>query len=238
MSIDLHTLSGAFAIDALSPDEAQSFAKHLDACPACRQEVLELQEAAARMGAIEAAPAPSALRARVLAAADQQRQLPPKVTPIEFARSRSRRWRSTVAGAAAAAVLLVGGFFTLHQLQGPADAPIASGSVSQVFQAADAHVATFRTTDGRTVRLATSSQSGQLAIQTGSLRTLNASQVYQMWARHNGQATSVGVLDDPKAGKVMPIPTFGTTVAITIEPAGGSKRPTARPIIEVNPQTI
>ena len=89
MSIDLHTLAGAYALDALSPAEADAFATHLEECPACRDEVRELQEAAARMGASEATAPPRALKARVLAAADQQPQLPPKVTPIDAAPARA-----------------------------------------------------------------------------------------------------------------------------------------------------
>ncbi len=71
MSTDLHTLSGAYAVDALSDEEARRFDTHLEDCQACRDEVRELQEAAARMGASEAVAPPPALRARVLAAADQ-----------------------------------------------------------------------------------------------------------------------------------------------------------------------
>jgi anti-sigma-K factor RskA len=77
MSTDLHTLSGAYAIDALSAEEAQAFDTHLEECQACRDEVRELQQAAALMGASEARAAPPALKARVLAAADQLPQLPP-----------------------------------------------------------------------------------------------------------------------------------------------------------------
>ena len=110
MSTDLHTLSGAYAVDALSAEEAEEFETHLDACQACRDEVRELQEAAARMGASEALVPPPALKARMLAAADQQPQLPPKVIP----RSRRARCRADVGArqlvaAAAAVVLIVAG---------------------------------------------------------------------------------------------------------------------------------
>lgn len=90
MSTDLHTLSGAYAIDALSPEEAQQFREHFDECPACQQEVRELRDAAARMGASEATPPPPGLRARVLAAADQQAQLPPRVRTADVRPSRPR----------------------------------------------------------------------------------------------------------------------------------------------------
>ena len=58
MSTDLHTLSGAYAVHALSEEEARLFDAHLEGCQACRDEVRELQDAAARMGASEAATGP------------------------------------------------------------------------------------------------------------------------------------------------------------------------------------
>ncbi|NUR09976.1 MAG: zf-HC2 domain-containing protein, partial [Nocardioidaceae bacterium] len=69
MTIDLHTLSGAYVLDALSAEEAEEFRLHLEGCAACRDEVRELRQAAAEMGASEALAPPAALRARVLAAA-------------------------------------------------------------------------------------------------------------------------------------------------------------------------
>ena len=33
MSTDLHTLSGAYALNALSAEEAEQFRQHLEACP-------------------------------------------------------------------------------------------------------------------------------------------------------------------------------------------------------------
>ena len=38
-----------------------------------------------------------------------------------------------------------------------------------------------------------------------------------------------GLLEDLEAGKVMSMPSAGTTVAITVEPAGGSTSPRASP---------
>ena len=88
MSTDLHTLSGAYAIDALSEEEARQFDRHLEECPSCREEVRELRAAAAKMGAAEALAPPPALKARVLAAAGQIAQLPPRVTRRASGRQR------------------------------------------------------------------------------------------------------------------------------------------------------
>jgi len=71
MSTDVHTLSGAYALDALSEEEATDFCTHIDVCPACCQEVSELRDAAARMVASESLTPPESIKARVLAAADK-----------------------------------------------------------------------------------------------------------------------------------------------------------------------
>ena len=71
---DLHTLTGAYAVDALPDDERERFEDHLAVCAACEQEVRELQATAARLGAISVAAPPPSMRARVLAEIDSVRQ--------------------------------------------------------------------------------------------------------------------------------------------------------------------
>jgi anti-sigma-K factor RskA len=235
MSVDLHTLAGAYALDALSQEEAADFATHLEQCPSCREEVLEMQDVAARMGAVEATPPPSALKARVLAAADQQPQLPPRVTPIE--KARSRRWQPRLATAAAAVVLLAVGVLGVTRPWEPDQAPVVAAPVTQVFTAPDAHTATVRTANGGRLRVATSAERGQMAVETRGLPKLK-DRTYQIWAIRNNRPTSVGLINDTDSGKVMPIPAAGTTVAITIEPPGGSKQPTRRPIVTMDPQAV
>jgi anti-sigma-K factor RskA len=234
MSTDLHTLSGAYAVNALSAEEAASFSMHLEGCAACRDEVRELQEAAARMGASEALAPPPALRARILAAADHQPQLPPKVTPLEAA--RSRRWLPKIAAAAAAVVLLGGTAVELTQHRDDQSSVMAS-TVSQVFTAADARTKTVTTDHGR-LTVAASPTMGRMAVDTDQLSSPGSGKVYQMWAVHAGTATSVGLVDDLKAGKAMAMPSAGTTVAITVEPKGGSEQPTTRPFVTVDPETV
>jgi anti-sigma-K factor RskA len=236
MSNDLHTLSGAYALDALSPEEAELFATHLEQCPACQDEVREFQQVAARLGAVESATPSSALKARILAAADQQRQLPPLVTPIEHARSR-RRLPRVVAAAAAVVLIALGGAVTYDALKDSPTQQAATGSVSQVFKAPDARTATVTTSNGGRLRVATSARFGQMAVETQALPRLR-DRSYQMWAIRNDRATSVGVINNLETGKVMPLPTPGTTVAITIEPRGGSKQPTRKPIVTMDPERV
>ena len=233
MTTELHTLSGAYAIDALSAEEAAAFRTHLDACAACCEEVRELRAAAARMGASEAVAPPDHLKQRVLEAADRTPQLPPKVTPISTA--RSRRWRPKLMTAAAAVVLIAGAVFGVSQLQDDV-APLPA-AVSQVFDASDARSVEVETSHGP-LRVATSQSVGEMAVDTRDLEPLDDEHVYQVWTVVNGEPIPVVVLEEPGKGAHMGMPDPGTEVAITVEPAGGSKKPTTDPIVQVDPASV
>jgi anti-sigma-K factor RskA len=238
MSTDLHTLSGAFAIDALSAEEAEQFRTHLEGCAVCREEVRELRAAAARMGEIEAVVPPVALKARVLAAADRTAQRPPKVVDPgrDDKEGVGRRWLPRVAAAAAAAVVVVGAAVGIGQITGEDGTSLQAGVV-QVFEADDAHTAEVDTSHGA-VRVATSPARGEMAVDTSGLQPLDDEHVYQLWSIADGTPTSVGVLDDPGRGASMEMPASGTQVAITVEPAGGSEEPTTDPIVAVDPAEV
>ncbi|MBS2963605.1 anti-sigma factor [Actinocrinis puniceicyclus] len=76
---DVHTLTGAYVCDALASDERAAFEAHLAQCPVCRQEVTELREVVAVLGAAAALEPPARLKAAVGARIAVTRQLPPKV---------------------------------------------------------------------------------------------------------------------------------------------------------------
>jgi anti-sigma-K factor RskA len=240
MSTDLHTLSGAFALDALSVEEAEQFRRHLEACPACRQEVRELQEAAGRMGMSEAVLPPAYLKARVLTAADRTPQKPPRTGGGTVVEVPPHRWGRRLLMAAAAVVIVVGAAFGIGQLgddsQEAPESLLAEGVV-RVFEAADAHTAEMPTENGGKIRVAASPELDQMAVDTDELPTLDEEHVYQLWAVHGGTVESVGVLK-PEEGAYMAMPTPDTEVAITVEPAGGSAQPTTDPIMRVNPSEI
>lgn len=232
---ELHTLSGAYALDALTAEEAAAFRTHLAACPSCCEEVRELRAAAAQMGASEAVLPPARLRTAVLEAADKTPQLRPKVTSIDSA--RSRRWMPKLLTAAAAVVLVAGAVLGIGQIQNDdAGATLAAG-VTQVFEAPDANQAVVETPQG-VLRVATSPSQGEMAVDTSDLAPLEGGRVYQLWAIVGEEPISQGVLSDTKAGAHMDMPASGTQVAITIEPAGGSKLPTSEPIVRVDPSSV
>jgi anti-sigma-K factor RskA len=238
MSTDLHTLDGAYAIDAVSAEECTAFRTHLADCQACRDEVRELRDAAAQMGASEALRAPDHLRARVLAAVDQTPQLPPVVTPLSRGTTQARRFsRPRMLIAAAAAVVVAGVGIGIAQVT-HRDEPVMAASVSKVFQAPDAHRATVSTANGGRLTVATSASLGKMAVETDRLPRLGERQVYQIWAVHDGVMVSQGTVADVGDGAAMAMPGKGTEVAITIEPAGGSEQPTTKPIVTVDPSSV
>jgi anti-sigma-K factor RskA len=240
MSTDVHTLSGAYALDALSPEEAAEFRRHLDGCQACRDEVRELQRAAARMGSAQAATPPAHLKARILAAAERTPQEPPaRVARTGRSDARGeerRRWPVWLAAAAAAVVVAGGGVIGLQAMDD--EEPTLPAAVSQVFEAEDARTATVRTENGGKLTVGVSPSRNEMAVDTRDLPELDGERVYQLWAVHGEEMVSVGVLQDTDEGAAMGMPEEDTRVAVTVEPDGGSEQPTSSPIVEVDPRAV
>ena len=63
---DIHTLSGAYALDAMDDLDRARFNHHLDECPACAAEVAELTETMAALTEATAEAPPIGLRSAVL----------------------------------------------------------------------------------------------------------------------------------------------------------------------------
>ncbi|MEU0551652.1 zf-HC2 domain-containing protein [Micromonospora sp. NPDC005979] len=76
MSADIHTLAGAYALNAVDELERAAFERHLADCESCRQEVTELRETVARLAddtVVEAMP--QGLRERTLVQAARTPQV-------------------------------------------------------------------------------------------------------------------------------------------------------------------
>ncbi len=199
---DLHTLTGAYAVDALPGDERQRFEDHLAVCDACEQEVLELQATAARLGATSVAAPPPALRSRILAEIDGVRQERPApiVVPDELAARRTTpRWVAATLGAAAAVLLLaVGGLVVVvTSLQEQvAGLEVAAGAAAQ----ANDELAVM------SARLA------ELEQQAADAATLTTSALADVLAAPD--AITVSVTHGDMLGRVVASPTRGEAVFV------------------------
>lgn len=108
--MDLHELTAAYAVDALDPDEAEAYRRHLGQCEECREELAALNETAANLAFATVAPAPPPrLRVAILEQAAAERT---NVVPL-----LRRRWvaRGVGVAAAAAACIVVGLVVSLSQ---------------------------------------------------------------------------------------------------------------------------
>lgn len=258
MDPQVHTLTGAYVCDALEPAEREEFEQHLAQCPACAQEVAELRETAAVLGAAAAEAPPQRLHDAVITRIETVRQLPPhvirneaaaheqpenaNVVPIERGRERERRRRFTraaVAGWAAAAVLagVVGALaaHTASQDQRISQADARNVQLSALLSAPDVHTGVGKVNGGGTVTVIDSRLRDRAAITLTGLAEPPAGKAYQLWMIAPRGIRSGGVVPSGANSSTGPILADGlgatVSVAITVEPAHGSAQPTTAPIL-------
>jgi len=242
MRDDLHVLTGSYVLDAISDGEREEFERHLQACLSCDAEVRGLRETAARLALARTVVPPARMEQRVLAATYQTRQLPPLAAshlqaprPASWPRLSSARGRAAwprrvaiaaaTASVAAAVSLGVAQLSTQHQL----DTVRASGAeIARVVTAPDAHVATARTGAGGSVTVVTSAALRESVVSATGMAALPPGRVYQVWVMSPAGARSAGLLTGTQllASAVAP----GDRIGITVEPAGGTTRPTTTPV--------
>lgn len=241
---DAHLLSGAYALDAVTPEEAELVEAAMEHSEELRSEVVGLTDTAVALGLglQPVAPRPQ-LRASILDAIETLPQLPPEAQPVEQEASetampagshvvparRRRRRRPVVllAAAAVAVVLFGGGFLVQRTLLEPQSQFIA------VTAAPDAHHASERVSGGGIAMVYWSKSEHRTAVVLTGVRAPSG-KVLQLWSVRSGNVTSAGLYDahDPYA-LITGTPSSGELLAVTVEPEGGSTRPTSKPIVAV-----
>ncbi len=226
--MDVHDLTAAYALDALDADDARAYEAHLSQCESCREELVALSEPATALAwAVDAPVPPAALRDRILGAAAAERT---NVVPLR------RPWvvRATAAAAAVAACVAVGlGLW-------------ASSLLDSVHRERASRVAAARAVEiladpaSRLIHLAGASgmvavgPTGEAALLLKRLPAAPNGMTYEAWVIspgaaprpagmfHGGGSTTVIPLEQP-------VPK-GSTVAATMERAGGVDAPTEAPL--------
>jgi len=231
---DLHVLTGSYVLDAISEAEREEFERHLQNCPTCDAEVRGLRETAARFALACAVTPPARMEQQVLAATYRTRQLPP--LPAGRPRRERRvhavrvlhlpRRVAVLAAAASVAAAVALGITQLsaqHQLDHARDTAIA-----RVVTAPDARVEAVRTSAGGNVTVVTSAALREAVVSTSGMASLPSSRVYQVWVMSPSGARSAGLMHGSSllASSVRP----GDRIGITVEPAGGTSKPTTTPI--------
>ncbi|MFF7052321.1 anti-sigma factor domain-containing protein [Streptomyces griseorubiginosus] len=241
-TIDLHRLTGAYALHALSDEENVSFERHLAGCEPCAQEAAELTATAARLGLAVAAPVPPALREHVLRRITTVRQEPPgttvRVSPVR-AGLRARllsRWALAACLAAAAAL----GGTTVWQHQQAADARAearqasrSADEIAAVLAAPDARTRAAGLAPGATGTVVVSHSRDRAVFVVSGMSRPPGGKVYQLWFDDGGTMRSAGLMDPDRSDQTVLMKggvDRASGMGITVEPTGGSKQPTTAPI--------
>ena len=108
-------------------------------------------------------------------------------------------------------------------------------AVETVLSAPDARLLTRATTGGGRVTVVVSQSRHALVLTTSGLPSLPAAKVYEVWFLAPGRTQRAGLLPSPTAGRTAPLVAHGLAagdrIGVTVEPAGGTSRPTTTPIL-------
>lgn len=231
---DVHTLTGAYAVDALDHEEREAFHAHLGECDSCRDEVGELRATTTRLALAAATAAPLGLRARVLAQAARTRQLSPLGDVVRLAERRSP-WYRQPASAAAALLLVVSaglGAVAVSEHRQADRAQLRADRIVAIATDPDSVKTVLPVSTGGT---ATVVAAGDDAVfRTSGLPELPEDQAFQLWILRPEGPQSVGVLGRGGALEAF-VQDMGSAegLGLTIEPSGGSIEPTGELVLRV-----
>jgi anti-sigma factor RsiW len=241
---DLHSLTGAYALDALEAGaESERFARHLERCSSCASEVRGFREVATGLAFAATATPPPGLRDQVLAAAARTRQLPPEVS--SHARPRRARaprvpwvpWLSGVVATAAVVIAVLFGFSQAHTEQELNQARAQNQAIALVLSSPQVKLLSQATTAGGVATVVLAADTHRLVVTTSGLPALPAGKVYQLWLIGQHKIVSAGLLPSAASGQTAPVLAAGVVsgdkLGLTIEPAPGRPQPTTTPILEL-----
>jgi anti-sigma-K factor RskA len=250
MELDGHDgvqeLLGAYALDAVDPDEAELVERHLAVCARCRSEVAEYREVAGLM-AYPGAPAPEGVWDRI---AGKLQETPPPLSLVPQqsgqgagATALENRRRSVgmrivaVAAAAVIAVVAVLGVevarlnrrtdrlpavWTAHAKQAAWLVAISNSNARRV---------TLRSPDEQRWIQAVVLPDGTSFLGPTNLAGLSRDQTYQLWGVVGGERVSLGVIGTDPAYQQFSTPALVAALAVTVERAGGVVAPTKTPAV-------
>ncbi len=238
---DVHSLVGAYVLDAVDDLERAAFERHVGGCASCRAELDELRETASRMADSTWSIPPPRLRSDVMAAIHRTRQLPPHdAGPAPRAAGRSRLSRWAVASAAAV-VLAAGTGATVWAVQEQrvrdqgavaAAAQQEAARTQAILASPDVIVRSSAMTGGGRVTVASSATHDASVVLLGADTAPRAGQAFQFWAQHGTEMVDAGVLTAGASTAVRIVEHLPGSdgFGVTLEPAGGSREPTLPPV--------
>jgi anti-sigma-K factor RskA len=212
------------ALYALSPADEERVALHVAECDRCRRQLREAEALAASLAyAVPAAEPSPGLRERVLAAVEpvvEAAPARPAPAPDPHRRPRTWEWWPRFAAVAVPALAAAVAALALWNVSLRGD---LSGLHSQLFHGTAGNL--------RGVGNVVVKSDGNATLYA-SIRPAPAGKTYEAWVIrgkvalpaglfHGGGTVNLKLTQDARPGDV---------IAVTIEPSGGTKKPTATPI--------
>jgi anti-sigma-K factor RskA len=229
--MDLHDLTAAYALDALDADETKTYEAHLAQCEQCREELTSLTASATALAwAVDAPPPPAALRKRILAAATAERAT---VVPLPIRRPWLVRTTSAVAAVAACAAVGLGIWATSlsHSVNHERTARAADAGALAILSDPNAQRIPL---DGGNGVVAVG-RDGEGVLVVHRLAAAPSGKTYEAWViPPGGKPVAAGLFkggDGTTVVRLQRSVTRGSTVAATIERAGGVDAPTQSPVM-------
>jgi anti-sigma-K factor RskA len=201
----------------------------------------------------------AAERTRQLPPITENRPARSKTRQIKSARSARRArahspgnaWIPRISVAVAAAAVAVAGVFGVNQhndqnrLAGIENQLTAARAHSQqvdsVLAANDLHLVSNKTKVGGSVSAIVSVSEARLVVVTSGLPALPAGKVYELWLLGTNVAKPSGLLTAATQGRTVPVVASGLvkgySLGVTVEPAGGTLKPTTTPILAMHLST-
>lgn len=278
---DAASLTGAYALNALTPEQREVFEAELADSESLRHEATELADTAVLLGAAtDPVQPPPALKASIMGLIATMPQLPPlsppatestpqadapsavpaapiapvtAVPPLE-ARSEAEpvptagerkaqtRWFTrpavVLAGAAAVIGLVAGGGVLVNTVGEAQQRQVMADRLAEINGAADTQRAVSDVSGGGTATLVWSNELLLSALIVDGVDPLPDDKVYELW--YIGEETGArpaGTFTIDGDGKVWSVlegsMQAGDAVAVTVEPRGGSERPTGVPVVAI-----
>jgi anti-sigma-K factor RskA len=241
-----------YALGTLPAADAQRVREHMETCAECREEYAALAPAAAMVGIsletpsdADARTCPSTLlkprimrRIRETAAPPAPRTVRP--TPV---------WPAYLVAAACFAIALISTMTTIslngqlrdvrsalaraseHSTAIARNLDSERSTISEIMSTESKH---YQGTDGEVV-----TRGSRLYVAMHDLAPPPQGKVYQAWTLAKGSKTmapSVTFVPDPRGVAIVSLPVDARTtnvVAVSVEPEGGSKQPTSKPVLVV-----
>ena len=254
---DAHLLSGAYALDAVTPEEAALVEAAMAESEDLHSEVVGLADTAVALGlGLPPIAPPARLRASILDAIESLPQessadtatsvsappeAPEEFQPVVVAsmpagdhvvpprrRRRRRAMVLLVSAVTAIALFAGGGLVTRSLFQNQME-------FTQISTASDVQSSSAGVAGGGTATVYWSKAEHRTAVVLTGVEA-PSDKVLQLWSVRGDTVTSAG-LYEPQGGEhyvlLSGTPNAKETLAVSIEPAGGSTQPTTKPIVAV-----